>query len=284
MIIDGKKLAGDILRKLKNDCVLLRQKGVTPTLSVILVGEDPGSASYIRQKEKAAGEIGAELVISHQPSNVSYQTIRNRINTYNHDPHIHGIIIQRPLPVHLRDPELLNSIIPSKDVDGFVPHSGYIVPVALAVKKILQKMYKIQNTKYDKDTFHTWLKSQNITIIGRGETAGTPIAKHLTTQGCRISVIHSQTPKQEKLQNIKQATIIISCVGKQETVHPDEIGKGVILISVGLSRDENGRLHGDYKEDEIKNIASFYTPTPGGVGPVNVACLMENLMISASKA
>jgi len=128
-----------------------------------------------------------------------------------------------------------------------------------------------------------WLKKQRIVVIGRGETGGRPIFDYLVKQGCSVSVVHSQTPEKEKLNRLTEANIIISCVGKKGIVQSSDIKKGVILLSVGIFRDSQGKPHGDYEEDEIKNIASFYTPTPGGVGPINVACLMENLVFSASK-
>ncbi len=261
MKIDGKAIARGILESLRIQVSALKQQGVTPTLAVIQVGDDPGSTAYIRQKQKAAEQIGAKLILSHQLSAVSPQTLQNILQQYNDDQSVHGIIVQRPLPEALR----AEGIRLSKDVDGFLPNSPYPVPVASAVLTMLG------------DRIH----SKKIVVVGRGETAGKPIADALIKRGYDVSIIHSQTPNPDEIT--KTADIIISCVGKPNVVRRDNIKTGAFLVSVGLFRDSEGRLHGDYEEDEIKDIAAFYTPTPGGVGPVNVACLMANLVKAASK-
>jgi len=326
MSIDGKHIADDLLHELTKQTAFLKSKGVTPTMGVILVGDDPGSASYVRQKEKAAERIGAQLRVMNYESRVTRKTIQQIINQWNDDPSIHGIIIQRPLPRELQDPTFLNSIIPEKDIDGFVPDTKFSVPVALAVGKILENIYNhischpersegsptnsshvflipqggisipgmkgvpipgmMHASDQTNNTAHLnqWIQQQRIVVIGRGETAGKPIADHLRKRGCNVSVIHSRTTEEEKQNMIKDADIIISCVGKERVITSEGIKKGVILISVGIWRDNEGKLHGDYEEEEIKYIASFYTPTPGGVGPVNVACLMANLCIASTKS
>jgi len=281
MFIDGKQIADQLLQTLKNDVSKLKQQGITPTLAVIFVGDDVGSASYVRQKEKAVEKIGATILVNHQSSDVSSKSVQQLINDYNQDPKIHGIIIQLPLPPHF-DISINESVTPKKDVDGFVTNSTFDVPVAMAVEKILLKMYESGGRRYEKKEFYGWLNQQRIVIIGKGETAGKPIANHLTQSGCNVSIIHSRTPEEEKQQLIRTADIIISCVGKQQVIRGDRLKKGVMLISVGIWRDEKGTLHGDYEKEDIESIASFYTPTPGGVGPVNVACLMENLIAAAS--
>ena len=131
-------------------------------------------------------------------------------------------------------------------------------------------------------TFEEWLQKQKIVIIGRGETAGKPIAEAFAKQQCATSIIHSTTPNPKKI--MKSAGILISCVGKERVITPDAVKSGAILISVGLWRAGDGKLHGDYEEEDIKNIASFYTPTPGGVGPLNIASLMQNLVRAAQKS
>jgi methylenetetrahydrofolate dehydrogenase (NADP+)/methenyltetrahydrofolate cyclohydrolase len=287
MIINGKAIAQDLLQKLKKDIDGLKQQGITPTLAVILVGKNPESLSYVRQKQFAAEDIGARLVIRYQLSTVDPQTIQSLIREYNKDLNIHGVILQRPLPEHLQNPKLLNSVKPEKDIDGFVPGSKFKVPVALAVEKILQeisksKEQKAKSKRNNQKAYDNWIKQQNIVVIGRGETAGKPIADYFKKQGYRISVIHSQTSEKEKQRTLTNADIIISCVGKERVVTPQSIKQGAILISVGIWRDSEGKLHGDYEEDDIKDIASFYTPTPGGVGPVNVSCLMQNLVTAAN--
>lgn len=261
MKIDGKALADKILNGLSLSVVKLKEKGVTPTLAVIQVGDDPASSAYIRQKQKAAEAIGAKIILSHQLSAISYQQIQKIIEKFNSDPFVHGIIVQRPLPEGLR----ADCILPSKDVDGFLPNSPYPVPVAEAILTILDDR----------------IYSKKIVVLGRGDTAGKPIAEALIKQGSNVTVVHSQTPHPDDA--IRTADIIVSCVGKPNVVRRDNIKTGAILLSVGISRDSGGKLHGDYEEEGIKDVASFFTPTPGGVGPVNVACLMENLVQASSK-
>ncbi len=279
MKIDGNALADEILIHLKNKIDKLH---IAPSLAVILVGDNPASESYVRQKQKMADLIHAEVKVIRYPPTISQAVINKTIEQLNNDPSIHGIIIQRPLPTHLQNPELLNSIAPGKDIDGFVPGSKFQVPVGLAVEKILQKMYEKAFQKFDKKAFDLWVQSQNVTVIGRGETAGKPIAEYLKKKGYTVAIVHSKTPNEEKLNEVKTADIIISCVGKKDIITKDTIKQGAMLISVGIWRDNEGKLHGDYEEEDIDQIASLYTPTPGGVGPVNVACLMENLVSAAS--
>jgi methylenetetrahydrofolate dehydrogenase (NADP+)/methenyltetrahydrofolate cyclohydrolase len=289
MVIDGKQIAEEILQNLQKKVVELKKQGVMPTLAAVLVGDNPTSESYVRQKQKAATQIGAILRCTKYAEPTGRQDVRSTkeeiqhvINQLNNDPAIHGIILQLPLPPHFHV-SIHESIYPNKDVDGFVPNSKFKVPVALAVEKILQRMYEIRSTKYDEKEFYTWLTLHNIVIIGRGETAGKPIAEYLINQGYNVPIVHSQTSEKERQCVIKNADIIISCVGKHQVISSKGIKKGVILISVGIWRDSEGKPHGDYEEDDIKGIASFYTPTPGGVGPVNVACLMQNLILAASR-
>lgn len=261
MRVDGKALAEKILAKLRTQVTDLNKRGVMPTLAVIQVGDDPGSTAYIRQKQKAVEKIEAKIILSHQPSAISNQQLQEIIQTFNNDSSVHGLIVQRPLPEGLR----ADGILPSKDVDGFLPNSPFAVPVAMAVQKILEEIIHTSSV----------LRHKSIVVIGRGETAGKPIAEAFIKRGCKVTIVHSQTPNPDEI--IKTADILISCVGKSNVVRRDNIKKGVILLSVGISRDSKVKLHGDYEEDEIKDVASFYTPTPGGVGPVNVACLMANL-------
>lgn len=263
MRIDGKVIADKILSELAEK---VRTFKITPTLAVILVGDNPASLSYIKQKQIAAEKIGAKIEL-HQ---IKQEELEGVVKKCNDDPKIHGIIIQRPLPV---PSDLVNSVKPQKDVDGFVPHSPFTVPVAAAVLKILEEIHP--------DDFANWLKNQCSVVMGRGETAGKPIANLLGEQGCMISVIHSQTTNPTEV--IKKMNIIVSCVGKERVITAPMIAPNTILIGVGIWRDETGKLRGDYEEDEIKDVAAYYTPMPGGVGPVNVACLMQNLVLAAQK-
>lgn len=272
MKIDGKALAEDLLSDLTKRVAALKQKNITPTLAVILVGDDPESLAYIRQKQKATEKIGGRFIFEQIPKTALPKEVAARVAMYNRDPSVHGVIVQRPLPAHF-DLSINESVDPKKDVDGFVKNSAFEVPIVQAVLNILEKIF---HETYSSGECMTWLKTQTIVIVGRGETAGKPIAAALAKQQCATSKINSHTPNPNEI--MKQADIIISCVGKQGIVTRDALKPGVILISVGLTHGEDGKLHGDYEEDNVKDVASFYTPTPGGVGPLNIASLMQNLV------
>lgn len=276
MKIDGKQLADTILSGLRTDVEVLKAGGTIPTLAVILVGNNTSSISYINQKKLAAESIGAILKLTHLPDSTTPDDLRQVISGLNSDPGIHGIIIQRPLP-HTTEEfrRVLSSVSPHKDVDGFVHGTSYPVPVALAVEHILRYVWEQEKTDAT-EFFTSWLENKKIIVAGRGETAGKPIAQHLKGLSIHPEVIHSQTANAALI--LKESDIVIACVGKPGFITHKDIKKGAILISVGIIRDQAGRLRGDYDEKDISSTASYYTPTPSGVGPVNVACLMENLL------
>lgn len=271
MLINGKEIAQKILQDLK---IEIQKLSVTPHLAIILVGSDPASISYIEQKDLKAEKIGAKTTIINLESRIQNSELLALINKLNNDNSIHGIIVQRPLPTHIDSQAISLAIDPKKDVDGFHPKSKFEMPIALAVLKILQNIYV--HTLKVKPQFEDWLKSKKILIIGKGETGGQPVIQAFKKMGDNPAVVDSKTENPENLT--KNADIIISAVGKPQVIKPEMIKKGVILISIGLHKGSDGKLHGDYEESEIKNIASFYTPTPGGVGPVNVSMLLKNLV------
>ncbi len=276
MKVDGRAIADHILDTLRTKVTELKKQGITPTLAVVLVGDDMGSLSYIKQKQKAAESIGAKVIFEQLPTTTSAEALASTIAHYNNDATVHGLIVQRPVPLPQVD-QILEKVSAVKDVDGFVAHSPFQVPVARGVVTILTYVHsQLQGKKLIKENFLPWLKSQTIAVVGRGETAGRPIARTLADYECTLFVIHSQTPDPHNI--LKNASIVISCAGKSRVITKSTIQSGVILVAVGLLRGTDGKLHGDYEEDEIKDIASFYTPTPGGVGPVNVAALMQNLI------
>ena len=279
MRIDGNAIAQQILADLSHSVSRLKKSGITPTLAVIQVGDDPNSTAYIHQKKKAAERIGAILKHEKLPADTSYQYVNTLIQTYNADPAIHGLIVQRPLPKKLSNiSQILNHVASQKDVDGFVPNSPFEPPVALAVLKILEEIHALTGSDPVNQGFDEWIRSKAIVVVGRGETAGKPIAQSLAKREYTPSIVHSQTPNPQTI--IKRADILISCVGGDSVITKNMLKPGTILIGVGIHRTPQGQLAGDYHEQEIKDVASFYTPTPGGVGPVNVSCLMQNLVKS----
>lgn len=278
MILDGKLIAETLLQKIAAQIGILISQGITPTLAVILVGDDPGSLSYIKQKQKAGERVGIRVVFEHFTDAISPEILESAIAHYNADASVHGLIVQRPVPSFIGSTgNILDSVSIAKDVDGFLPNSPYQVPVARGVMTLLEHAHtSLHDQGLIQDTFLDWIRKERIAVIGRGETAGRPIAALLTKMECATSVITSATIHPESI--LKQSGIIISCVGKKEVIKKSYISNGTILISVGLWRDSAGKLHGDYESDDIQHIASFYTPTPGGVGPVNVASLMQNVV------
>ena len=217
------------------------------------------------------------------------------VGRLNKDPSIHGIIIQRPLPIDITREELDLLVVPKKDVDGFNPQTRFDPPIAKAIERILFWVYGDETDRLvhwsigDLEHFYRWLRSKPILVIGRGETAGKPIAKFLKKKGAQVTIAHSKTENLTEL--CQMSNIIISCVGKRTILRSTEgsrnngawivrhqmITNKTVLIGVGL-HSENGKLNTDYNSEDIKDIVAYYTPVPGGVGPVNVACLMENVI------
>lgn len=265
MIIDGKQIAQSILDELKLQVSKLKENGITPTLAVILMGDNQSSATYVRQKQLKAEEIGAHVKVFQFDKTVSNDEIKSLVKKLDKDPKIHGIILQRPLPNQIRINELEELISPKKEVDGFGKNPIYPVPVAEAVYWMLLTACPEQE-----------LQVKHFVVLGKGETAGLPIINYLKRKGINPSVIDSKTENRREL--LKNADIIISAVGKENVLNAEQIKKGAVVLGVGLGTDIEGKLKGDFDEEEINKIASFYSPTPGGVGPLNVAILMENLI------
>lgn len=276
MVIDGKAIALQVLDELKRRVGELEKNNLHPHLAVILVGDDASSEAYVRQKELKAKQIGAELTLFRYSSEITEEELLKKIEDLNNDPSIHGIIIQRPLPVHIDGEKITLATSPQKDIDGFHPKSPFTPPIALAVEEILKKTYKYQKVNI---TFLEWLSRQDIIILGKGQTAGRPIISYFQKQHLHPIIIDSKTENKETL--LQQADIIISAIGQPHSIPPSWIKKGAILIGVGMNKGEDGKMYPDYDETLIKDSVSFYTPVPGGVGPVNVAMLLSNLLIAS---
>jgi len=278
MKLDGREIAEKLYGELKERVGKLKKKKIVPHLVVILVGENPASVAYVTLKQRKGEEIGAEVTILRYDTTVTTEELVEKVKLLNVDPYVHGILIQRPLPDQIDVDKLELTTDPEKDIDGFHPKSPYTLPLPLAVGKILEETYAQTKTPTKcKD----WLQSKNIVLLGKGPTGGGPIIEYFKKLDVRPTLIDSKTKDPEKI--MKQADIVISAVGRKNTVIAKTLKKGVVLISVGINRGENKKLHGDYEEDDIKDVASYYTPTPGGVGPVNVAMLMDNLLTATEK-
>ncbi len=278
MLIDGKQIASEIFNELKIKVQNLKEKGIIPNLYIILLSNDESSASYVKQKQLRGEEIGVKITLEKADPEISTEELISKINKLNKDYSVHGIIVQRPMPKHLDEEKIEKTVAPEKDVDGFNPTSEFQTPVAMAVLEILRK---ISNLKFGIGNLEleNWLKTKKVTVVGKGLTAGGPIIRSFKKLGIQPEIISSKTRDPKKI--IKESDIVISAVGKEKVINKSEIKKGAILIGVGMHRGEDKKFHGDYDEDDIKGTASFYTPVPGGVGPVNVAMLLRNLVSAA---
>lgn len=268
MKIDGRKIASEILEDLKNRVEKLKTRNIFPHLYIILLSDEASSESYVKQKILKANDIGVKITLDRTNPEISTDKLLEKIDILNNDNLVHGIIVQRPMPKTLDEEKIAKAIIPQKDVDGFNPNSKFFVPVSLAVLELLKTIHP--------KNFNDWLKSQKITVIGKGITAGKPIIKKLQELGIEPLIIDSKTSNKKEI--LKNSDIIISAVGKADVFTSFEIKNNAVLIGVGLHKETDGKFHGDFNQEEIQNTASFYSPTPGGVGPVNVAFLMKNLV------
>lgn len=305
MKIDGRSIAQEISQTLQQEVHVLVARGCTPHLAVIQIGDDDRSSSYIRQKQAVGMRIGAAVSLIHLPADTTLRQLKECTQGKNQDPSVHGIIIQRPTGIAASNEALANLVVREKDVDSFRSDSPFFPPIAQAVLTILEhvcreatgpapgfppasaRMLRAVGSPSTRvtprflskpQTFSSWLSQKRIVVIGRGETAGKPIVTTLQKKGYTTVVIDSKTLQKELL--IKQADIVISCVGKSNIVRHHMVGAQTIVLGVGMHM-EQGKLEADYDEEEIAATGAYYTPVPGGVGPVNVACLFQNLIKSA---
>ncbi len=266
MKIDGKIIAEQIRKDLNRRIGDLISHGITPKLAIITLGDESSWESYVSQKLKVAEELGIKAILINLADS-DEETLLKTIQEIDTDPLYHGIIVQRPMPSLISREKVVEAISKSKDIDGFRSDSPFEVPVWLAVKRLLEEAKVINNTK-----------ELEFVVIGKGETAGKPIVNGLIRLGINPTVIDTQT--QNPAQIIKQADVIISAVGKSGVIAPENLKSGVVLIGVG-THGEDGKIRGDYRARDIESIAGFYTTTPGGVGPVNLSYLFDNLVRAA---
>ncbi len=291
MKLSGKDIAEKVYQSLRVRVGELQKKRITPHLVVFLIGENPASVAYVRQKQTKGEEIGCKVTVLRLQESITTEELEKKVKELNDDPTVHGILIQRPVPDHVDIEKLELLTNPEKDIDGFHPDSPYTFPIPMAVMKILEEVYYLENPEthhsfqgilHDANNhFLEWLNTKTIIIIGKGPTGGGPIMTEFKKQNIPYHLIDSKTTNREEL--LKSADIIISAVGKENVIKAEELKQGAILIGVGILRGADGKLHGDYNEEDVDSIASYYTTTPGGVGPVNVAMLFENVLTAAEK-
>ena len=269
-IIDGKALAQKMQAELAEKTAKLKEKsGQTPGLVVILVGENPASQVYVRNKERSAIAAGFRSEVIRVSDSITQEELLFLINRYNQDPTWNGILVQLPLPAHIDEEAVLLAIDPEKDVDGFHPTnmgrlwSGHPVMIPCTPAGIMEMLRE----------YNVELEGKRAVVIGRSNIVGKPMAQLLLAKNATVTLTHSRTHHLAEIA--KQADILIVAIGRGHFVTKDFVKEGAVVIDVGMNRDENGKLIGDVKFDEVAEIASLITPVPGGVGPMTITMLME---------
>lgn len=276
IILDGKETARKIRESLKGKAEKLKQKNIFPKLAVIMVGNDGASMIYVRNKSKACEEIGIEYEEFLLEENTTQEQLLNLIDTLNKRNDIHGILLQSPIPKHLDINEAFRKIAPQKDVDGFNPvnvgklvlgQETFVSCTPFGVIKLLEE-YNIP------------IEGKKAVVIGRSNIVGKPMLHCLLNKNATVTICHSKT---QNLKDItKTADILIVALGKTKFVTKDMVKKDAVVIDVGINRNTQGKVCGDVDFEEVKEVASYITPVPGGVGPMTIAMLMTNIIKVAS--
>ena len=275
-ILDGKKIAADLSHQMKAQVDAMDEP---PILAVVMVGENEASRIYVRNKQKAAAEIGIICQVYEFSDSIGENALLQSLDELNENHHIHGIIVQQPLPPHLNAQNILRHISPSKDVDGFgLYNSGKLMSgenggLAAATPKGILRL--LEETKEP-------LSGKLAVVIGRSQIVGRPLAQMLLNMDCTVLIAHSKTKNLKELT--KQADIVVAACGQPQMVKGDWVKDGAIVIDVGINRKEDGKLCGDTVFDELSEKVSWITPVPGGVGPMTVAMLLENTIYAALHA
>lgn len=276
-LIDGKALTAKMQAELKVKVDKLKEADNVPGLAVILVGEDPASQIYVRNKARQATAIGLNSSVVRLPETVSEQELLDLIEQYNQSEQWHGILVQLPLPEHISEEKVLLAIDPEKDVDGFHPMnmgrlwSGNPLMIPSTPAGIME-MFR----EYDVE-----LSGKRAVVIGRSNIVGKPMAQLLMMAHATVTIAHSKTENLRELT--KEADVLVVAIGRDRMIKAEDVKEGAVVIDVGMNRDEDGKLHGDVDFDEVKDVASLITPVPGGVGPMTITMLMEQTVRAASR-
>ncbi len=279
MIIDGRAVAKQVREEVRIETERLRNDhGVVPGLGVVLVGEDPASRIYVRNKEKACAEVGIESVEHLLPASVSESELLELIGRLNDDASIHGILVQLPLPDQIRSERILEAVSPRKDVDGFHPvnqglllsgGTGFQPCTPLGIMRML-------------DSIGCDLKGKNAVVVGRSNIVGKPVALMLLARHATVTLCHSRTA--DLGGEVGRADVVVAAVGKAGAVRGEWIKPGAVVIDVGINRLPTGKLAGDVEFDAASERASWISPVPGGVGPMTICMLLSNTLLSAQRS
>ena len=276
-IIDGKALAAQIRTEVTQRVAAIKAQGITPGLAVILVGDNPASQVYVRNKVKACSDCGMHSVLEKYDATMSEAALLERVHALNADPAIHGILVQLPLPAHIDAQKVIETISPAKDVDGFhIASAGALMTgmpgfwpcTPYGCMKMLESIgYK--------------LRGKHAVVIGRSNIVGKPMALMLLAQDATVTICHSRTPDLAAIT--RQADVIVAAVGKRNVLTADMVKPGAVVLDVGMNRNDEGQLCGDVDFDGVKNVASHITPVPGGVGPMTITMLLVNTLQAAER-
>jgi methylenetetrahydrofolate dehydrogenase (NADP+)/methenyltetrahydrofolate cyclohydrolase len=280
--IDGNALSRQLRTEVAERALSLKAHGVTPGLAVVLVGDNPASQVYVRNKVKACHDAGLHSVLEQYPADLSEAELLARVDALNNDPAIHGILVQLPLPAHINAQKVIEAISPAKDVDGFhIASAGALMTgmpgfwpcTPYGCMKMLESLN--EGKGYD-------LRGKHAVVIGRSNIVGKPMALMLLQKDATVTICHSRTPDL-KAQTL-QADIIVAAVGKRNVLTADMVKPGAVVIDVGMNRNAEGRLCGDVDFDGVKEVAGWITPVPRGVGPMTITMLLVNTLAAAERA
>jgi methylenetetrahydrofolate dehydrogenase (NADP+)/methenyltetrahydrofolate cyclohydrolase len=276
-LINGTLLSQQLRADVARRAAALAAKGKQPGLAVILVGDDPASHVYVRNKVKACEEAGIRSILEKYEGTMSQADLLARIDALNQDPSVHGILVQMPLPKHIDPHKVIESISIHKDVDGYsVQSAGELLAGLPGFRPCTPYgcMKMIESTGYD-------LKGKHAVVIGRSNTVGKPMALLLLQANATVTICHSGTP--DLAYHTRQADVVVAATGRRNTLTADMIKPGAVVIDVGINRDDNGKLCGDVDFAGAKEVAGYITPVPGGVGPMTIAMLLVNTIEAAER-
>ncbi len=277
-LIDGTALSRQVRERVAQRAAALASRGHRPGLAVVLVGEDPASQVYVRNKVKACHEAGLHSVFEQHPATLTESDLLARIGALNENPAVHGILVQMPLPAHINPHRVIEAISPRKDVDGYsVLSAGELLTGLPGFRPCTPYgcMALITSTGID-------LRGKHAVVIGRSNTVGKPMALLLLQANATVTICHSATPN--LAQHARQADVLVAAVGRRNTVTADMVKPGAVVIDVGINRNDAGKLCGDVDFAAVAEIAGHITPVPGGVGPMTIAMLLSNTIEAAERA
>ena len=276
-LIKGKEVASSLRAKMKEEAAALREKGIVPGLTVLLVGEDPASLSYVKGKVKACEEVGLKSELKRYPVTITEEDLLAEIRRCNDDDSVDGILVQLPLPSHIDERKVIETIVPEKDVDGFHPISVGKMIVGEDTFYSCTPAGIIELVKFK----NIDIQGKHVVVVGRSNIVGKPAGLLFLNENATVTYCHSRTANLS--EHTRMADILVVAVGKAGFIGAGDVKPGAVIIDVGVNRNEAGKLVGDVRFDEVKEKASYITPVPGGVGPMTITMLLSNTIKAAKK-